>query len=236
MTGDRSRDEALVAAAEQGDAQAMFEIDTRSEDRARELLVYAREAFRRGADAGSLDAVHALVRLHVAAREYDDAQWLLHDAERRHPDVSAARLISVAPDVLGPLTFDGDGADDYPGAGVFTVISPHAFRAAAAVARVAGRLMNVNEHGDIQPADELPDETGDIPYTPNFVFDVQWCQYGSEVMLDTKGVMWAAMGRTMVGILVDALAADRISAHVVGHRSDLRAELQVWKDPGAGDR
>lgn len=232
MTGDRSRDEALVAAARQGDAQAMFEIGTRSEERARDLLVYAREAFRRGADAGSLDAVHALVRLHVAAREYEDAQMLLQDAERRHPNATSQRLISVAPDVLGPLAFDGDGADDYPGAGVFTVISPHAFRAAAASARVAHKLMDVNEHGDIQSEDELPDGTGDIPYTPNFVFDVAWCQYGAEVTLDTKGAMWAPMGRTMVSILVDALAADGIPAHVVGHRPDLTAGLQVWTDPG----
>jgi len=55
------------------------------------------------------------------------------------------------------------------------------------------------------------------------------------VQLDTKGVMWAAMGRTIVGMLVDALVADAVPAHVAGHCPDIPTQWTVWKDPaGAG--
>ena len=47
--------------------------------------------------------------------------------------------------------------------------------------------------------------------------------------------MWSAMGRTMVGILVDALAADAIPAHIVGDCPDLWPQLDEWKEQEADE-
>jgi hypothetical protein len=46
--------------------------------------------------------------------------------------------------------------------------------------------------------------------------DVEICVYGAVVKLDTKGVTFSAIGRTIVGMLVDALAADRVPARITG--------------------
>ena len=240
MTGEGSNGEgARRRAAEQGDAEAMFELGTSAEEQARQLMADARAWFERSARAGSLDAVHALVRLAVASRDYSHAQWLLQEAEREHAGVPAEWLVSVAPDVLGSrLALDGDGeADD--GDAVFTVISPRVAHATAAVARVAERLMDVDEHGVEQSWEERQSawEPGaDWPYTPNCLFDVTWNSYAAQVHLDTKGWNSAAMGRTMVGILVDALVADAVPAHIAGRRHDLDGDfIRVWEDPSAGE-
>jgi TPR repeat protein len=219
-------DEALRQAAEQGDRDAMFELAEVTERQARTLLGDAREWYSRAARAGSLEASLALAGLAVQEGDYENCRWHLADAERRHVDVPADRLVTVAPDVLGPrLSLDGDGADEFRGAGVFTVISPHARRAAGAVARVASQLLYVDEHGVL---DEGLDGEA---YTPNYLYDVKWCGYGAMVSLDTKSVMWAAMGRTMVGILVGALAADRVPAHITGYRGDLDTQWSEWAAP-----
>ena len=48
------------------------------------------------------------------------------------------------------------------------------------------------------------------------------------IILDTKSEMTAAMGRTMVRILADALAAGGIAAHVAGACPDVRPLLSVY--------
>ena len=210
--------------------KAMLELAEAAERQAHALMAEARDWYRRGAGTGSLDAALALVRLAVRDGDYEEGQWQLQDVARRHPDVPSARLVTVAPDVLGPrLSLEGDGVDDFPGAGTFTVISPDPQRAAAAVARVAGRLLYVDEHGAEHAEYEEPE---DEAYTPNYLDDVKWCRFGALVSLDTKGGMWAAMGRTMVGILVEALVADGVPAHVTGYCRDLDTEWREWKDPG----
>jgi hypothetical protein len=143
------------------------------------------------------------------------------------------RRVTVAPEVLGKdIALDGDDAGDPVGAGAFTVITPSIDRAAAALTRVAPRLMDVDEHGNVVAPGEVPT---DEAYTPNFVFDPEVCHFGAMVKLDTKGVMWSAMGRTMVGMIVDALVADGIPAHITGYRADLRGEWRVWQPPDAHD-
>jgi hypothetical protein len=100
--------------------------------------------------------------------------------------------------------------------------------------------MDVNEHGDIQTPDDtarLSDaatEWDDVPYTPNYLFDVHVCPYGPEVSLDTKGWMTAAMGRKMVSILVDALVEESIPAHIAGRCLDIDPSYwRVWEEPAA---
>ena len=211
----------------------MFELAADMEGRARQQMRDARAWFERGMYAGSLDARLAVVRLMVADRKYGYAQLFLREALANHPSVPADRFVTVAPDVLGGgLALDSDGGHD-EGDAVFTIIAAYPDRAAAAVARVAPRLMDVDEFGveksyelrerELQPGDEEP-------YTPNYLSDVRWNQYGALVHLDTKGGLAAAMGRAMVAILVDALVADAIPAHVAGECRDLGAdEWAVWQ-------
>ena len=162
-----------------------FEQGVDLETRARTLLAQAREAYQRGFEARSLDALHALIRLKVADGDYARAQWLMEyvpDYLSDHPD---GPLVSVAPDVLGRgVALDGDDADDVVGAGTFTVIACEPGRATAVLASVSEQLMSVDENGKILAPGEPPD---DDVYTPNFVFDVKICPFGAEVALDTKG-------------------------------------------------
>ena len=65
---------ALLAAAEQGDAQATLALATRAESRGRQLLADARAWQYRSMHAGSLDATHGLVRLHLADNDLELAQ------------------------------------------------------------------------------------------------------------------------------------------------------------------
>ena len=226
---------ALRCAADSGDAAAMFELAHRLEASGRQVLADSREWLLRAANAGSLDADLALVRVFVANGEYMSAEGQLRHIELSYPTVSAQRLVTIAPDVLGPrLSLEGDGfADD--GDAVFTIISNQRNRAAVAVARVAERLMDVDEHGGIQTPEavmqwDARDHQGDDPpYTPNYIGPVKICRYGAQVALDTKGCMWSAMGRMMVGILVDALVADRVCAHIAGHRPDLDTQWSEWR-------
>ena len=132
------------------------------------------------------------------------------------------------------VSLEGDDVDDVRGAGVVTAVTPEAGRAASVLARVVPELGTINERGEVQPPrSELPEAVQPL-YTPNYVFPLQWCQHAVVVILDTKGVMWSAMGRTMVKILVDALAEEALPAHITGARDDLRAELSEWEEPLGG--
>lgn len=234
-------EQSVRRAAESGDADAIVELATRIEAEARRLQRDARAWFERGMQAGSLDATHAVVRLAVADRKYDYARVLLLEAQRTHERQPADRFVSVAPDVLGgELALDSDDSHD-EGDATFTVIAGfgHERRAAAACARVAPRLMDVDEFGVEKSFEEREQEWEpgtEEPYMPNFLSDVRWNRYGALVHLDTKGGLTAAMGRAMVGILVEALVADEIPAHIAGHLPDLIPERWVvWTDPDASE-
>ncbi|HEX8054759.1 MAG TPA: hypothetical protein VF517_17360 [Thermoleophilaceae bacterium] len=133
--------------------------------------------------------MHALVRLAVREGDAATARWLLQDAERRYPDAPARALISVAPDVLGPrLRLDGESPefDEHPGTGTFTVITPHAQRAAAALGPVLPRLLHVDERGTVMSWEEREGTEHEEVYTPNHVFDAEWSEHGARVSLDRR--------------------------------------------------
>jgi hypothetical protein len=166
----------------------------------------------------------------VADGDFAEAQFLLQYVPDYLRDHSDGPLVSVAPDVLGRgVALDADDVEDVAGAGAFTVIARKPERAAAVLASVSERLMRVDENGDTLAPGGLPAE--DV-YTPNFVFDVEICQFGAMVKLDTKGVMFSAMGRTMVAIIVDALTKERLPAHLTGYRPDLRWMSRIWQPSG----
>jgi hypothetical protein len=211
----------------------MHELGARLEQQGRELIAEARAWYKRSFDARSLDGLNALIRLTVADGDYAEAHWLMRAAASMCHDRPGESLVTVAPDVLGrTVSLDGDDVDDVVGAGDFTVVSPDPDRAAAAVARVADELMNVDERGVYITTEQWVGEgRDDEAYTPNYLFPTQVSEAGARVSLDTKGVMWSAMGRTMVGILADALAADRVPAHITGFRADLDRRWRDWAAP-----
>jgi hypothetical protein len=225
-TGD---DGALARAAGQGDADAMFELGTRAEEASQRSLAEARAWFERGVQAGSLDALHALIRYIIAEDEAEIpvAFSLLQQAEREYSNEPPARLVSVRiPDLRDQATF--------------TVITPYGRRAAEAIAPVALRLMDVDENGVEMPDEDrrrLYEQTGaPPPYTPNYIGDVRWGYYGAYVSLDTKDHATTAMVTTMVEILREALAAHAIPAHITSwtpHASE--SFHQVVPLPGTND-
>jgi hypothetical protein len=204
----------------------MFELALDIEAHAHSLLADARTLYRRSYLERNLDATLALVRLAVEDREYDRAQVGLFDARRLHEAEPAERFVTVANDVLGPyVPLDGDGVGDSTDA--FFAISPEPERAAAAFDRVAQRLMEVNDNGEIQTSADTErlyeaNPGQDPPYTPNYVGDATWNRYGAALGVDTKGSITAAMGRKMVAILVAALVDDGIAAHLTHDTADLR--------------
>lgn len=204
---------------------------------ARDELRRDRLSLERAANEGDIDAVNGLARLCVGLQDYDAAQRGLAAAAERFADTASARLVSVAPDLLGPgLELGGDGAGDTDGGAdaEFTVISPSPDRAAAALGRIAYRLSDVDEHGvEMSFEDRLRHGLDrSEAYTANYVSDVEIAAAGARLRLDTKGAMWSAMGTTIVAILTDALSTDRVPAHIVGMCPDLAAAFETW--PGLG--
>ena len=204
-TGDDSE---LVPAAQQGDAQAMFELGMRAEEQSRQLFAEARQWFERSVQAGSLEALHALVR-HVIVEgeaELPVALSLLQQVERKHSDEPPERLVSVSiPDLRGEASF--------------TILTPYPQRAAEAIAPAALRLMDVDENGVEMPEEDRwrrYEQTGELLYTPNYIGDVKWGYCGAFVSLDTKDYISTAMVTTMAEILREALAAHAIPAHITG--------------------
>ena len=208
-----------------------------AESAARGHLAEALRLTRLAYERGSVDALHELVRRRMEEGNVAEAEWLLRNASHQSA-LPRDESVSIAPDVAGPAwADDGSGNFDWSGAGVFTVIADDPARAAAALSRVAGALMLVDEHGtvyadieELEAVVERYSEEGrwDIPYTPNFVFDVRWCQFGAEVTVDTKGTMTAAMARSMAELIAGALREDGVAAHVTGWRPALGTLMTAW--------
>lgn len=168
--------------------------------------------YAQAADAGAIAEAVQVIRDAAAAEDLDQAAALLQDLASR--DIESAPVV-VAAALESPA--DGDGC--------FTVLSPAPAAAAASVARVAPRLLNVDEHGREHPDGEIAD---DDVYTPNYLHDVTWCDRGAQVMLDTKGAMAPAMKHAMVAILVDALTEDRVPALLTGWVPGLDGAFVRW--------
>lgn len=186
--------------------------------------------YQAAVEAGSLAEALEVVRDAAADGDPEQAWSMLREIADRHPDADARDLVVIGSDVLGPVALDGAEDFEGPGAGCFTILSPAPAQAAAAIAPVATRLLFVDDLGVEHPDADTAADTD--AYTPNFLHDIGWCDRGAQVMLDTKGAMSAAMGRTMVAILVDALVADRVPALVTGWIPDLEDRMTPWSGEG----
>jgi hypothetical protein len=182
--------------------------------------------YQRAVDAGAVADALAVVCDAAVDDDHEQAWSLLQDVARRHPDADPGVLVTVAPDILGPVDLDSDGDFDGPGAGCFTVLSPAPAAAAAAIARVAIRLLNVDERGIEHPDWDAANDSGF--YTPNYLHGVSWCDRGAQVTLDTKGSMSAPMARTMVAILRQALVENRVPALITGWIPNLDDSMTPW--------
>ena len=173
--------------------------------------VAARDRGARFARADAIVDAIDVIRDAAAAEDFDQASSLLGDL--------ANRSLESAPLAVA-RSLEGDGEGDE----CFTVLSPTPSAAAAAVARVAPRLLNVDEHGTEHADGEVVDDV----YTPNFLHDIAWCDRGAQVMLDTKGTMGPAMKHAMVAILVEALTEDGVPALLAGRVSALDGAFVRW--------
>ncbi|HEX6654496.1 MAG TPA: hypothetical protein VF072_17240 [Thermoleophilaceae bacterium] len=210
-----------------GRTGAIAEIVAEAERATADEAAERQARYERAVDAGSLAGALAVVRDAAAAEDHEQAWSFLEDTARRHPDADPGDLVTVAPDVLGPIPLDGDGAFDGPGAGTFTVLSPAPGEAAAAMDRIGHRLLLVDENGTEHADIDAADASG--AYTPNYLHDIAWCDRGVTVMLDTKGVMSAPMARTMIGVITRALVEDRVPALVTGWTPALDDRMTRWE-------
>lgn len=185
------------------------------------------ERYQRAIDADSVPDALAVIRDAAVGNDYEQAWLLLKDLGQRHPDPYPNHLVTVAPDVLGPVSLDSDGTFDGPGAGCFTVLSPDPAKATAAVARIAARLLNVDDRGTEHSDSEIARTAG--AYTPNYLHDLLWCDRGTLVMLDTKGTMPAPMARAMLDIITRALLDERVPALITGWIAALSSEMKPWE-------
>lgn len=167
--------------------------------------------YARAVEGGAIADAVEVIRGAVVAEDLDQASALLQDLARRVPESAP---VAVAPSLESDE--DGDAC--------FTVLSPTPSAAAAAVARVAPRLLNVDEHGTEHSDGQIVDDV----YTPNYLHDVTWCDRGAQVMLDTKGEMAPAMKHAMVAILVAALTEDGVPALLTGWVPGLDGAFVRW--------
>jgi hypothetical protein len=200
----------------------------REAERAIAAAVAEREArYQHAIDTDSLTDALAVVRDAAADDDHKQAWRLLQDVTRRKPDANPADLVIIAPNVLDDVPLDGDDGFDGPGAGCFTVISPAPAKAAAALARVTGRLMNVDENGFEHTGSATGRESG--AYTANTIHDITTCDLGAQVSLDTKGWMSAPMARTMLATITQSLTDAGIAALITGWIPALDPKMTPWK-------
>ena len=170
-----------------------------------------RDRYEKAASTGSL--ADAMLVIHEAAADEDREQaWsLFKDVVSRHQDARPDELVTVASDVLGPEDLEGDGEFDGLGAGIFTVLSPVPTEAAAAMASVATRLLNVDDRGTEHHDYETAADLG--LHRTSFTV--------SRGATEGPRRHWiprdrSSMARTMIAILRDSLVQNRVPAVFTG--------------------
>ncbi len=226
----------LRAAANEGDADAMYELGMYWSRVTTEAHHTTRSWLRASAHGGSLDGRLALAAQHVADGEYREAQWQLQVVETHHPDAAAGQCVGVAPNVLGPrLSLDADGETETDLYAVFTVITTQPQRAAAELDEIRERLLDIDERGVVMTLeDRVASEIAELYATPRYVAEIESSWLAARVLLDTRGGMWSAMGRAIVETITTALADARIRAVIGGRCGELDGQFVTWNDASVG--
>lgn len=133
--------------------------------------------------------------------------------------------VTVATELL-QLAGDGDRSGPEHGSLGFFVRSADHEAAAAALHAAALRFIMVDEVGE-----ELEDwsNTGET-YTPNYVSDVYVSSGGPWLSIDTKGIVYPQMLRTMIRVLVEELQRRDVDAHVEAPTRGLPHD-EAWQPP-----
>jgi hypothetical protein len=120
----------------------------------------------------------------------------------------------------------GHGSGSEHGSLGFLVRSTDHQAAAAALHAAALRFIRVDEVGE-----ELEDwsNTGET-YTPNYVSDVHMSSGGPWLSIDTKGIVYPQMLRTMIRVLVEELRRRDVDAHVDAPTPGLSYD-EAWQAP-----
>ena len=96
----------------------------------------------------------------------------------------------------------------------FAVLTPQSELAAEALRSVQRIFGLVAEDGRILTEEQVMDAYEDL-YTPNYVHDVEQLPgIGAAIVLDTKGVTFPDMGRTMLRLITEALVARGVRATI----------------------
>jgi hypothetical protein len=219
-------DNEVTGAAGIDSSDAIAEIAREAERAIATAVAERRARYQQAVDADSLTDALVVVRDAAAGDDHEQVWRLLQDIARRYPDANPADLVTVAPNVLGGVALDGDEHFDGPGAGCFTALSSAPLDAAAAIARITGRLMNVDDKG-IEHADSATARDSGA-YTPNTIHEITTSDFGAQVSLDTKGWMPAPMARTMLAVITQSLIDDRVPALITGWIPALDPEMTPW--------
>jgi hypothetical protein len=129
-------------------------------------------------------------------------------------------LVTIDDDVFGPGT-DWRSTDEefYDADASWLLLSADPQAAAAALHRVSDAFYSVCEDGRVLTAEQLEAETmgvepGSEPYTPNYVGDVEVVSDGALVYVDTKGMLFPPMARTMMRLIIAELERTGTSARI----------------------
>ncbi len=118
---------------------------------------------------------------------------------------------------------------------MFTVITTRPQRVAAALDQIRDTLLDIDARGVVMPFEErAASGLGELYPTPRYVAEIESSWLGARVLLDTRSVMSAAMGRTIVSTITTALAAAGVTAVIGGRCAELDAQFVTWRDMAVG--
>lgn len=228
---EQEPDQTAIHGRDAGVDGVHLSIDEMAEEAERAVVAAIAERqrrYQRATDMGSLPDALETIRDAADDDDHEQAWALLQDIARRHHDADPSDLVLVSSNLPSPTSRMKDEDFGELGDACFTILSPVPSQAAAAIDRVAPRLLNVDDRGVEHPDSDAAAASDE--YTANFLFDTLWCDSAAQVTLDTKGAMTPQMARTMISILIDALVQDRVPALITGWVPGLNDAMTPWND------
>ncbi|HST86005.1 MAG TPA: hypothetical protein VLL08_29975 [Kineosporiaceae bacterium] len=217
--------EGLLRRAQQGDAEAAFQVGAHN-------VTGGTEAHYDAADRCFLKAIQfgGSAWAWRAADEYyyQDVtdrvrHWMARAIELDFP-LPSAPGITVAPNTMEPV---GDFSGITWGGAAFHIWSEDIEAVSVALSAAADRLILVDENGHEWPtSDALSDHLAspDAPFdrfgnplsTPRYVSPPRPYKNGLYITLDTNSDMWGPMARTLVLVLIEELVSAGVSEARIG--------------------
>jgi hypothetical protein len=217
--------EGLLRRAQQGDAEAAFQVGAHN-------VTGGTEAHYDAADRCFLKAIqfggNSWAWLAADEYYYQDVtdrvrHWMARAIELDFP-LPSAPGITVAPNTMEPV--GGCSGISWGGA-AFLIGSKDIEAVSVALSAAADRLILVDQNGYEWPTSEAlndhvggPDEPfdrlGNPLFTPKYVMPPRPHKDGLYITLDTKSQMWGPMARTMLQVLIEELVSAGVSEARIG--------------------